>query len=137
MLAQIKRQVEKNKVDYARESLSKYQLPDTFSPPYDPLVSMGNLNIAKCRVMDSKKVRLLVMPRPLSETTPIHVQTPLWLEFENMDVTNTSKKPIRVIAKHGDDLRQDMLTLQMLALMDKVGVQRVWSVLAIEVYVCA
>ena len=40
-----------------------------------------------------------------------------------MDVTNTTKKPIKVIAKHGDDLRQDMLTLQMLALMEKVRVQ--------------
>ncbi len=37
-----------------------------------------------------------------------------------MDITNTSKKPIIVIAKHGDDLRQDMLTLQMLTLMEKV-----------------
>ena len=31
-----------------------------------------------------------------------------------------SGKLIKVIAKHGDDLRQDMLTLQMLSLMDKV-----------------
>ena len=37
-----------------------------------------------------------------------------------MDVTATGNKPIIVIAKHGDDLRQDMLTLQMLSLMDKV-----------------
>ncbi len=48
------------------------------------------------------------------------MQTPMWLEFENMDPTSVTKKPIKVIAKHGDDLRQDMLTLQMLSLMDKV-----------------
>lgn len=99
--AATKRQGEKNKADFAREYLAKYQLPDSFSPPYDPLVTMGNLNNQKSRVMDSKK-------------------TPLWLEFQNMDVTNTTKKPIKVIAKHGDDLRQDMLTLQILTLMDKM-----------------
>ena len=48
-------------------------------------------------------------------------QSPLWLEFEDMDPTASGRKPIKVIAKHGDDLRQDMLTLQMLSLMDKVG----------------
>ncbi len=39
-----------------------------------------------------------------------------------MDPTDVAKRPIKVIAKHGDDLRQDMLTLQMLTLMDKVHV---------------
>lgn len=38
-----------------------------------------------------------------------------------MDPTAGTGRPIKVIAKHGDDLRQDMLTLQMLTLMDKVG----------------
>ena len=38
-----------------------------------------------------------------------------------MDPTVVTNRPIKVIAKHGDDLRQDMLTLQMLALMDKVS----------------
>ena len=28
---------------------------------------------------------------------------------------------IKIIAKHGDDLRQDMLAIQMLTIMDKVG----------------
>jgi phosphatidylinositol-4,5-bisphosphate 3-kinase len=47
-------------------------------------------------------------------------KSPLWLEFVNMDISATTTKPIKVIAKHGDDLRQDMLTLQMLTLMDSV-----------------
>ena len=38
-----------------------------------------------------------------------------------MDPTDLTNRPIKIIAKHGDDLRQDMLTLQMLLLMDSVG----------------
>ena len=95
---------------------------------------MGNLNIAKCKVMDSKKVLSICCAynsRPcMSHTQPStgvshdHVapppQSPLWLEFEDMDPMASSGRLIKVIAKHGDDLRQDMLTLQMLSLMDKV-----------------
>ena len=35
-------------------------------------------------------------------------------------ITDTMKPSIKVIAKHGDDLRQDMLTLQMLTVMDSM-----------------
>ena len=35
-------------------------------------------------------------------------------------ITDTMKPRIKVIAKHGDDLRQDMLTLQMLTVMDSM-----------------
>ena len=52
--------------------------------------------------------------------TFLYLQTPLWLEFENLDSTQISNQPIKIIAKHGDDLRQDMLTLQMLELMNTV-----------------
>ena len=41
---------------------------------------------------------------------------PLWLAFENADELG---KPIFVIFKCGDDLRQDLMTLQMLKLMDR------------------
>ena len=35
-------------------------------------------------------------------------------------ITDMMKPSIKVIAKHGDDLRQDMLTLQMLTVMDSM-----------------
>jgi phosphatidylinositol-4,5-bisphosphate 3-kinase len=42
---------------------------------------------------------------------------PLWLVFANADPFG---RPIYVIYKRGDDLRQDVLTLQMLGFMDKI-----------------
>lgn len=52
----------------------------------------------KCRVMDSK-------------------MRPLWLVFENQDSYGGD---ISIILKNGDDLRQDMLTMQMLRIMDRL-----------------
>lgn len=66
---------------------------------------IGRLHVHRCRSMDSKKM-------------------PLWLEFENVDPTCANSEPVRIIFKAGDDLRQDMLTLQMLRLMDKVAANR-------------
>ena len=57
-----------------------------------------SLIIDKCKYMSSKKV-------------------PLWLCFENVD---PDAEPILVIFKSGDDLRQDLLTLQLLRMMDQV-----------------
>lgn len=37
---------------------------------------------------------------------------PLWLQFKRADATTLSKDPIGIIFKDGDDLRQDMLILQ-------------------------
>ncbi len=46
------------------------------------------------------------------------LQAPLWLEFQNADVHG---KPIKVIYKAGDDLRQDKMTLNLLQLMSEVS----------------
>ena len=65
-MLQIKRYLDgqgnrKGVIEYAREQLAKYQFPDAFRPPYDPMLKMGALNIDKSRVMDSKKVSTLVL----------------------------------------------------------------------------
>uniref|UniRef100_A0A8C4QZC2 PI3K/PI4K catalytic domain-containing protein n=1 Tax=Eptatretus burgeri TaxID=7764 RepID=A0A8C4QZC2_EPTBU len=55
------------------------------------------LKLEKSKVMSSKK-------------------KPLWLEFENADPT--AARPVKMIFKNGDDLRQDMIILQMFDIMD-------------------
>lgn len=72
------------------EPQTKFQLP------LDPKVECTTLIVEKCRYMSSKMV-------------------PLWLVFNNADPT---APPVFLIFKSGDDLRQDILTLQLLRLMD-------------------
>ncbi|XP_041378103.1 phosphatidylinositol 4,5-bisphosphate 3-kinase catalytic subunit beta isoform-like isoform X2 [Gigantopelta aegis] len=64
--------------------------------PLTPRLRLKNLIIEKCHFMNSKK-------------------RPLWLVWENED---TNGLPISCIYKNGDDLHQDMLTLQMLQIME-------------------
>jgi len=45
---------------------------------------------------------------------------PMWLWMSNIHPSATQPVPYKLIVKSGDDLRQDMLTLQMLTLFDKV-----------------
>nr|XP_058151046.1 phosphatidylinositol 4,5-bisphosphate 3-kinase catalytic subunit beta isoform isoform X2 [Dasypus novemcinctus] len=64
--------------------------------PLNPCVILSELYVEKCKYMDSK-------------------MKPLWLVYNNKVFGEDS---VGVIFKNGDDLRQDMLTLQMLRLMD-------------------
>lgn len=73
-----------------REALSDLQ------SPLNPCIILSELYIEKCKYMDSK-------------------MKPLWLVYTNKVFGEDS---VGVIFKNGDDLRQDMLTLQMLRLMD-------------------
>jgi hypothetical protein len=73
-------------------------LPASFALPINSSMVCKGLVIDRCRVLNSATV-------------------PLWLVFENED---TLADPIQVIFKCGDDMRQDVLTLQMFAIMDRL-----------------
>ncbi|XP_068162690.1 phosphatidylinositol 4,5-bisphosphate 3-kinase catalytic subunit gamma isoform isoform X2 [Antennarius striatus] len=83
------------------ETLQLSGLPKSFRVPYDPGLRAGGLLIEQCKVMASKK-------------------KPLWLQFKRADPTTLSKDPIGIIFKDGDDLRQDMLILQILLIMESI-----------------
>jgi phosphatidylinositol-4,5-bisphosphate 3-kinase len=65
-------------------------------------VKICGFDVKKCKYMDSKKL-------------------PLWLVINNAD--EMVKEPIYTMFKAGDDLRQDMLTLQLMKIMEKAGEQ--------------
>uniref|UniRef100_A0A8D2L4A8 phosphatidylinositol-4,5-bisphosphate 3-kinase n=1 Tax=Varanus komodoensis TaxID=61221 RepID=A0A8D2L4A8_VARKO len=73
-----------------KEALSNIQ------SPLNPSVLLSELHVEKCKYMDSK-------------------MKPLWIVYNNKVFGGSL---VGIIFKNGDDLRQDMLTLQMLRLMD-------------------
>lgn len=66
--------------------------------PLNPSLRCKRIKYEKCKVMDSK-------------------MRPLWIVCENADMHG---EDIYFIFKNGDDLRQDMFTLQMLRIMDRI-----------------
>ncbi|KAK6023367.1 phosphatidylinositol 3- and 4-kinase, partial [Ostertagia ostertagi] len=70
--------------------------------PLDPSNALGQLRIDKCRVLGSAKMPLLLSWQNRSPLSEYHLPT------------------YEIIFKNGDDLRQDMLVVQMLELMDSI-----------------
>jgi phosphatidylinositol kinase/protein kinase (PI-3 family) len=70
--------------------------PPKFQLCLSPRVECKGLKADKCKVMSSKKM-------------------PVWLVFDNADPNG---EPYIAIFKAGDDLRQDLMTLQLLRIMD-------------------
>ncbi|XP_038141577.1 phosphatidylinositol 4,5-bisphosphate 3-kinase catalytic subunit gamma isoform [Cyprinodon tularosa] len=83
-----------------QELLRNSNLPNEFLLPFDPRIKAGVLLLDRCKVMASKK-------------------KPLWLEFSPMP-SPTSNTPVGIIFKEGDDLRQDMLVIQTLVVMESI-----------------
>jgi hypothetical protein len=70
--------------------------------PIDPFVEVTAIQVDKCRAMTSKQV-------------------PIWIVFNQADSVHSQKA---VMFKAGDDLRQDMLVLQMFRIMSKMWKQQ-------------
>ncbi|XP_072329180.1 phosphatidylinositol 4,5-bisphosphate 3-kinase catalytic subunit gamma isoform isoform X2 [Scyliorhinus torazame] len=90
-----------NATSMVQEMLRNAELPQDFLAPYDPRIKAGSILIDRCKIMASKK-------------------KPLWLEFTCEAPNGTQLQPVGIIFKHGDDLRQDMLIIQTLVIMDSI-----------------
>ncbi|KAG1683794.1 Phosphatidylinositol 4,5-bisphosphate 3-kinase catalytic subunit alpha isoform [Nymphon striatum] len=74
----------------------------SFPSPVDCTQILGEFNVEDCKILDSAK-------------------RPLWLVWKNPDpMAELVFKYNAIIFKNGDDLRQDMLTLQVIQVMDNI-----------------
>jgi hypothetical protein len=90
-------------------ALSRRVLGRPLVSPLNAQHQWGRLVVERCKVMQSKKM-------------------PLWLEFEACEPTRGTRTRHAVIFKCGDDLRQDMLALQVVRVLE-----RAWQAAALGI----
>jgi hypothetical protein len=103
-IKKLKHKPKQDQLNLLRAEVQKLTLPTKFKLPLSPKMEVKGIIPEKCKVMDSAKL-------------------PLWLVFKNADESG-GEDSVYVIFKAGDDLRQDLLTLQMLRIMDKLWRKR-------------
>uniref|UniRef100_A0A182KF04 phosphatidylinositol 3-kinase n=1 Tax=Anopheles christyi TaxID=43041 RepID=A0A182KF04_9DIPT len=89
---------EKGRTLLIEQLMKEGHLTSDLISPLNPSFRCKAVRTERCKVMDSK-------------------MRPLWIVYENSDANGDD---IHMIFKNGDDLRQDMLTLQMLRIMDRI-----------------
>ncbi|XP_052715209.1 phosphatidylinositol 4,5-bisphosphate 3-kinase catalytic subunit delta isoform-like [Crassostrea angulata] len=94
----INKKPQKVSEDVKRIMHQKVEVLSGLYSPLTPQICLKDLLVDRCKIMDSKK-------------------RPLWLEWTNADPKGPN---ILIMYKNGDDLRQDMLTLQILQIMDNI-----------------
>ncbi|KAF0990708.1 hypothetical protein HZS_1337, partial [Henneguya salminicola] len=90
-----------NLLEFFKKYISFEAIADVFrnlSCPLDPSLYLRQLKIEKCKIMESKK-------------------KPLLLVFETDD---SFAKEVRILYKYGDDLRQDILVLTCMKIIDNL-----------------